>query len=522
VTDAPALPDRYRLIRKLGHGGMGRVWLADDQLLDRKVALKQLITSDGETTDLDRRRRRVIREARALAKVKHPVVVPIHDLFVVKRDPWIVMQYIKGDSLDKMIDAGTPGERSIAWIGLQVLDGLAAAHKESIVHRDVKPANILVAADGAIFLIDFGIARSASDPALTGTGILGTLEYLAPERLRAGTEVGPPADIWALGATLFYALEGHSPFRRGQPDTQAILTAILWETPTLTRPGPLADITLRMLDKDPAKRADAAEVRRALNRVIAGDAKTPLRPAPPPPSAPAPPAAPAPRAAPVPRRAAAPSPSSAPPRAKAAKPIPSPRPASPRQPSPQVHPQARPERAVLQASLLNQVLRADPAKGAAMLAGRDRPTAARIIADCPAKSRGALIEGIAAADPAAAAAILPMLLAEVAGRTFGDLRPQTAASLLALMAVPEGARILGSTDKRAAASAITELPPPQACAQLRSMADRKRAAEVLSLAGSSAAVDIAAADCELARLLLPFLTEPFRTQVSQVCRQGRS
>jgi tRNA A-37 threonylcarbamoyl transferase component Bud32 len=482
VTEQPALPQRYRLIRKLGAGGMGRVWLAEDTVLKRQVALKQLIRSGDETAELARRRQRVFQEAQALANVKHPGIVPIHDLFVVNGDPWIVMEHIEGKSLDTIIGAGTlRDERSIARIGLRVLDGLAAAHRAGIVHRDVKPANILVTANGAAFLVDFGIARRANDPSLSGLAIVGTVEYLAPERLKQGATIGPSADIWALGVTLFYALEGYSPFRRGDQDTHATLLAIMDDMPQPARRGPLTDITLRMLVKDPADRATTAEVRRALKRVVNGERK---------PSAP--PAAIA-RAAPVP-----------------APPVPSPAvpaPPVPVGPGPTV-------------GLRAEILRANPDEGAKVLMSLDVLAAARLLADCPAKRQGELLQGIAAVEPAAAATILPMLLASVAGSAFGYLRPKIAASLLAAMPPLEAGRILGSADPRAAASAVMELAPRLASAALRSMPDRQRAAEVLSHAQSAAVVAVARADRGFARLVLPYLAETQRAQVSRALAAG--
>jgi eukaryotic-like serine/threonine-protein kinase len=469
VTEQPVLPERYQLIGKIGRGGMGDVWLAEDRWLRREVALKQLITSNDDTADLARRRRRVLHEARALAKVKHPAIVPIHDFFFVKHDPWIVMQYINGQPLDKIIGRERLSERLIARIGLRVLNGLVAAHKEGIVHRDVKPGNILVAADGAVFLIDFGIARSASDPSLTGgVSILGTLEYLAPERLEAGAEVGPPSDIWSLGVTLFYALEGYSPFRHGQADPQSIMMAILRDTPTPARHCPLADITLRMLDKDPARRAAAPEVRSVLERVANGQSQPSPQPWPP-----------------------------------------QPKPSAEQKPPPKTGPVP----ATVLADLGEEIVRAGVDKGASMLVSLDVTAAARIVADCPAKERGALLQGIAAVEPAIAATILRMLLADAAGHAFGGLRPKTAASLLAVMPVPEAARILGCAGTRAAADAITEMAPSQAAARLKSMADRKRAAGVLARALSGTVIAIAGADRDFARLVLPYLKEPLRSQV---------
>lgn len=215
-NEAPPEPrvvnGRYRLAYKLGDGGMGSVWLADDTLLDRSVALKELIQR-GAPNNLEERRMRALQEARAMARVRHPAIVPIHDVFFIDDDPWIVMEYIKGQSLHDIIRERTLDERTIAKIGLQVLRGLMAVHRAGVVHRDVKPMNILVA-DDSVFLVDFGIARITGDASLTGQSIVGTPDFLAPERFKAGYKVGPPADIWALGVTFFYALEGYSPFWR--------------------------------------------------------------------------------------------------------------------------------------------------------------------------------------------------------------------------------------------------------------------------------------------------------------------
>jgi eukaryotic-like serine/threonine-protein kinase len=334
-------------------------------------------------------------------------------------------------------------------------------HKEGIVHRDVKPGNIVVTTDGGVFLIDFGIARSASDPSLTGMAILGTLEYLAPERFAPNAEVGPPADIWALGVTLFYALEGYSPFRHGQEDTESVMVAILQNTPTPARRGPLADIMLRMLDKDPGRRAAAAEVRRALQAVIDGQPSTSRRPAPPPPRLPA-----------APERAS----------------------------------RSGPVSASALASLGKEIVRGETGKGASMLVSLDITAAARIVADCPAKERGALLQGIAAIEPGTAATILRMLLADAAGRAFGDLRPKTAAALLDAMPAPEAARILNVTGTQAAASVLMELGPSRAAARLRSLPDRRRAADVLAR--------MADVNPQFASHVLPHLTESFRVQVS--------
>lgn len=263
------LKDRFRLVCQLGNGGMGSVWLADDEWLERSVALKALTPPHGRNTDLTERRQRVLHEARALARVRHPAIVPIHDLFFIADDPWIVMEYINGKSLDQIIREGTLDDRSIARIGMHLLRGLAAVHRAGIVHRDVKPANILQAKDGSVFLVDFGIARIAGDPSLTLQGIVGTLEYLPPERLKQGAKVGPPADVWALGVTFFKAIAGYSPFHRNsEQDWEAVMLAITQETPALTTRSPLADITLRMLVKDQTQRATIGEVHLALQDIL--------------------------------------------------------------------------------------------------------------------------------------------------------------------------------------------------------------------------------------------------------------
>lgn len=447
-SESLALPERYQVIGKLGHGGMGRVWLAQDTWLKREVALKQLIPSDDEAADRARRRKRVLREAQALAQVKHPSIVPIHDIFDIKRDPWIVMEYIKGQSLDKIIGRERRlGERVIAQIGLRVLDGLVTVHRKGIVHRDVKPGNILVTAEGGVFLIDFGIARSASDPSLTGMKLLGTLEFLAPERFKGG-EAGPPSDVWSLGVTLFCALEGYSPFGLGEPSPHAIMMAVLEQFPVPAQRGPLADIILRMLDKDPDRRAKAPEIRKALERIASKRARQPAR----------------------------------------------------SEPScdPSAQPPGAPVSATALANLEEEVVHAGANRGASMLLSLDVPTAARIVADTPAKERGALLQGIAADEPYVAATILRMLLADTAGPAFAGLLPATAASLLAAMPTPEAARILGGTNPQAAVKAIEKLPPEQAAARLRLMLDRQRAAELLSLVAPQAAAAIADADPQCA------------------------
>lgn len=482
MTEPRILKSRYRLVYQLGAGGMGSVWLAEDQWLQRPVAIKELTRLGVRADDLEERRKRVFQEARALARVRHPAIVPIHDLFIDGGDPWIVMEYISGRSLDKIIRSGQMDQQSIVKIGLHVLSGLTAVHRAAVVHRDVKPANILVADDGSVFLVDFGIARIGGDPSLTGQSIVGTIEYMAPERLKLGAKVGPPADMWALGVTFFHALEGYSPFTLhcgAEQDWEAISVAIAQYTPKLTKSGPLADITLRMLDKDPEQRATAGEVESALKR-IADEATTPHR------------LAKSPVPATLSKRAG---------RAKAAAVGPATRPFV----------SQLPERGVLR----DEIMRVGPETGAAMLLAMDVQAMAKILADCPARRRGELLQGIAATEPATAATILRMLLDTTAGSAFAYLQPQTAASLLAAMPTPEAARILRSTDARAAASTIMGLAPSQAAGLLAYGSNPKRAAQVLTHATSQTAVAVLRADRAFARTVQPYLVEPLRTKVSR-------
>ena len=258
---------RYMLIKKLGAGGQGSVWLAEDQLLSRVVALKQL--GNFAFLDPDERWARALAEAKAVARVKHPAIPAIYDSFIADDSPWIVMEYIRGRSLDMIIGEHSLEEGTIAKIGLPVLMALNAAHLAGVVHRDVKPANILVTDEGSVFLVDFGIAKILGDTALTGQqGIIGTLEFMAPERLK-GLPASPASDLWSLGVTFFYALEGHSPFRINAEGAATAVAAILsGDPPCLVKGGKLAEITRRLLRKDPAQRPNAQEVAMALRSIL--------------------------------------------------------------------------------------------------------------------------------------------------------------------------------------------------------------------------------------------------------------
>ncbi|MEU0071823.1 serine/threonine-protein kinase [Streptomyces sp. NPDC006332] len=271
------LAGRYRVVAQLGRGGMGVVWRAVDEVLGREVAVKELRTySDADGPELAGLRLRMQREARAAARVRHPGVVAVHDVAEADGRPLIIMELVDGPSLDDVLrERGTLDPREAAGIGAEVLDALAAAHRAGVLHRDVKPGNILLDRSGRVVLTDFGIAK-VEDPGdgsathLTRSGeLVGSLDYLAPERAQ-GADPGPASDIWALGATLFAAVEGSSPFRR--TSTFSTLTAIVTEPmPEPRRAGHLGPVLRRLLDKQPANRPEAEEARELLRAVADGD-----------------------------------------------------------------------------------------------------------------------------------------------------------------------------------------------------------------------------------------------------------
>jgi hypothetical protein len=248
---------------------MGTVWRAEDETLGRTVAVKEL-RFPGNIDEEEKRRliTRTLREAKAIARIRNNSAVTVYDVVEEDDRPWIVMELVEGKSLAEAIrEDGLLEPRRAAEVGLAVLDVLRSAHREGILHRDVKPSNVLIAEDGRVVLTDFGIAQVEGDPSITSTGMLvGAPSYISPERAR-GHKPGPAADLWSLGGLLYAAVEGTPPYDRGS--AIATLTAVMTEN--LEEPknaGPLRDVIYGLLNKDPDQRLDDARARAMLNKVI--------------------------------------------------------------------------------------------------------------------------------------------------------------------------------------------------------------------------------------------------------------
>ncbi|MEU5341992.1 serine/threonine-protein kinase [Streptomyces sp. NPDC020766] len=277
-SDRRVIDGRFRLESRLGGGGMGTVWRATDLVLHRNVAVKEVRPPDAGLAEYDpdgarMLRERVLREARALARIDHPNVVTIHHIVDGGEGtyPWIVMELVGGGSLADRLGRGPMDTTETARLGREVLAALRAAHEAGIQHRDVKPANVLLRPDGRPVLTDFGIAAIRESTALTATGsIIGTADYMAPERV-SGNDGGAASDLWSLAMMLYAAVEGRHPLRRGT--TLATLAAVLYEeVPPPVKAGPLADVLMRVLVRDPAARPDAEALDRMLASVVEGGA----------------------------------------------------------------------------------------------------------------------------------------------------------------------------------------------------------------------------------------------------------
>ncbi|MDT7573508.1 MAG: eukaryotic-like serine/threonine-protein kinase, partial [Actinomycetota bacterium] len=240
---------RYRLLDRLGSGGMGTVWRAQDGVLGRDVAVKEVTFPPG-VSDEEREvlRERTRREARAAARLDHPSAVTVYDVAEEDGTPYLVMELVEARTLAEVVRTDGPlSPRQTAEIGIAVLGALEAAHAQGIVHRDVKPGNVLLRDDGRVVLTDFGIATFTGDSSITSTGLLlGSPSYIAPERAQGETP-GPASDLWSLGATLFTAVEGRPPFDKGQP-LPTLTAVVTGDHAPYVAAGPLAPLLDGLLE----------------------------------------------------------------------------------------------------------------------------------------------------------------------------------------------------------------------------------------------------------------------------------
>ncbi|MEV8513886.1 serine/threonine-protein kinase [Dactylosporangium sp. NPDC051484] len=250
---------------------MGTVWRASDTLLRRDVAVKEVILPPGlAPSDRDSMYQRTLREARAAAALSHPSVVQVYDVVTEVGRPWIVMELLQARSLAEMIvEDGPLAARAVAKIGIALLGALEVAHAAGVLHRDVKPANVLICGDGRCVLTDFGVARMPTDSELTTPGmVLGSPHFISPERA-IGAKFGPPSDLFSLGVTLYTAVEGRPPFDRRDPFET--MRAVVEEPPAQSmRAGPLAGVLYGLLEKDPNRRWNVETARAVLRDLLAG------------------------------------------------------------------------------------------------------------------------------------------------------------------------------------------------------------------------------------------------------------
>ncbi|MFG1603034.1 protein kinase [Actinoplanes sp. NPDC049265] len=262
---------RYTLRAAVGHGGMGTVWRAADTLLRRDVAVKEVILPPGlAPSDRDSMYERTMREARAAAALQHPAVVQVYDVVQESGRPWIVMELLDARSLaDMIIEDGPIPPRVVAKIGIALLGALEVAHAHGVLHRDVKPANVLICSDGRCVLTDFGVAKLPTDVQLTTPGmVLGSPHFISPERAM-GNDFGPPSDLFSLGVTLYTAVEGRPPFDKGDPIET--MHAVVEDPPAPSvRAGSLDPILMGLLEKEPSRRFDAQTARTMLRQQLAG------------------------------------------------------------------------------------------------------------------------------------------------------------------------------------------------------------------------------------------------------------
>lgn len=268
---------RYRLRSKIGGGGMGAVWLAHDTLLDRQVAIKQVLSVAGMTEDsAAEMRQRAMREGRIAARLSHRNAIAMHDVALDAGEPWLVMEYLPSRSIAEILhQTGTMPVKQVAQIGAQVADAMAEAHNAGIMHRDIKPGNILIAEgrnSGLVKLTDFGISRSKDDVQLTQTGVItGTPAYFAPEVAR-GEDPTEASDVYSLGSTLYTCVEGQPPFGLDENSLVLLHKVARGEIIRPQRAGALEGALLAMLEPSPARRPTMAGIRDRLAQIAAGDA----------------------------------------------------------------------------------------------------------------------------------------------------------------------------------------------------------------------------------------------------------
>lgn len=280
MTDSQVIiGSRYRLLEQIGRGGMGTVWRARDEVLGRDVAVKEVIPSP-DLSNLEREifTLRTLREARAAGRIGHPGVATVYDVIEESDRPWIVMQLVDSRTLGAVVrEDGPLPPRRVAEIALDVLGALVAAHRVGVLHRDVKPDNVLIARNGRAVLTDFGIAMLEGDSSVTRTGaLIGTPAFIAPERAGGGPAEFA-SDLWSLGVTMYMAVEGRSPFERAHP--LATLSAVMHQDPPpLRSAGPLAPAIFGLLGKDPARRMTAEELQIHLQAIVSGAEPQPTAP----------------------------------------------------------------------------------------------------------------------------------------------------------------------------------------------------------------------------------------------------
>ncbi|MFD4674779.1 protein kinase [Lentzea sp. NPDC058450] len=264
------LGGRYVLLDQLGAGAMGVVWRARDEFLHRDVAVKQLLLNDVESNEFHEAVQRAMREGRIAARLQHPNAIAVYDVVEDDGKPCLVMEYLPSRNLSSILERGPMPPQEAARIGSLAAGALAAAHAAGIVHRDIKPGNVLIGRDGTVKITDFGISRALGDVAVTKTGMLaGTPAYLAPELAR-GAEPAPPSDVFSLGATIYAMTEGEPPFGKSTNDLGLLYKVARGETRPPNRSGPLTGLLVRLLANEPSQRPTAAQAAEELKAIAAG------------------------------------------------------------------------------------------------------------------------------------------------------------------------------------------------------------------------------------------------------------